>query len=92
MEKSYGNIICIKITQDVSIILVISETINKYSQKKLLPGNYLLKNNYSPSSFLLENKYSLQEISTPLEIVWRIVFSHLNTPGSRSATQRCPFK
>ena len=51
-------------------------------QKKAFPSNYLPGNSYSPSTHLLVNKYSLQEISTPLETVWCVVFSHLNTPGS----------
>ena len=37
-------------------------------------------NNYFPGTYLLLNKYSLQEEITPLEIVWSVEFSHLNTP------------
>ena len=61
--------------------------IDKYSaEEKSTPPKkkkkYLLRSNYSPSTYLILNKYSLQEISTPLDIVWRVVFSHLNTFGS----------
>ena len=35
-----------------------------------------------PRTYLLVNKYSIQEISIPLEIVWSVMFSNLNTPGS----------
>ena len=45
--------------------------VNKYSPKKVLLSTYLLVNNSS-----------LQEISTPLEIVRSVVFSQLNTPGA----------
>ena len=42
----------------------------------LLPNNHLLENNYFSSIYLLLNKYYLQEIITPLELVWCVVFSH----------------
>ena len=48
----------------------------------MLPSNYFLGNNYFPSTYFLVSKYSLHEISNPLEIVWRVVFSLLNTSGS----------
>ena len=51
-------------------------------QKKVLPSNFLLRNNYSTSIYLLANKHSLREISTPLEIIWSVVFLHLNTSES----------
>ena len=51
-------------------------------RKKVLPSNYFLGNNYSPNTYLLVNTYSLQKISTPLGIVWSVLFSRLNTPGS----------
>ena len=54
-------------------------TVNKYAPEK---SNYLLGNSYSLSTYLLVNKYFPQERSNPLEIVWRVVFSHLNTLGS----------
>ena len=56
--------------------------VNKYSPERSSSQYYLVGNNYSPSTYLLVNKYSLQEISTPLEIVWSVVFLHLNSPGS----------
>ena len=58
-------------------------TVNKYSlEKKRPPSDYLPRNNYSSITYFLVNKYSLHVISTPLEIVWSVVYSHLNTSGS----------
>ena len=53
-------------------------------------------NNYSPSTYLLLKKHSLQEISTPLEIVSSVVFSHFWEASllkqMEAAIQRCSFK
>ena len=51
-------------------------------RKKVFASNYLLENNCSPNTYLLINKYSLQEISTPLKLVWSVVIWHLNTTTS----------
>ena len=45
------------------------QTLLSTPRKKVLPSNYLPGNNNSPSNYLPVNEYSLQEISTPLEIV-----------------------
>ena len=55
--------------------MVSGVTVNKYSKEKTTAKYHLLGNNYSPSTYLLINKYSIQEISAPLEIVSRVVFS-----------------
>ena len=57
-------------------------TVNKYSPEKVLPPNYSLGCNYSPSTYLLVNKFSVLGISTPLDIDWIVVYSHLTTPGN----------
>ena len=45
--------------------------------KKVLPSDHLLGNNYSCSTHLLVNMYSLQEMSTFIDIVWSVVSSYL---------------
>ena len=64
------------------VILKPVQPLTSTPRKKVLPSYHFLGNNYSPSTYSLVNKYSLQEISTPLEIVWSVAFSHLSTPGS----------
>ena len=44
------------------------------SRKKILTSKYLLGNNYSAGIFLIVEKYFLPELSTPLGIVWCVVF------------------
>ena len=55
---------------------------NRSLRKKYSPVIIYGEITAPPSTHLLVNKYSHLEISTPLEVVWSVVFSHLNTPGS----------